>query len=92
MYAKAVLIKSLSLKASNIALSALLVPLTVFVSMRHYQDLAQHVARPVAECQISFLGNVYGCLTLKGTHIGRAQVPLDEHSCSGDIVFFLGMR
>jgi len=65
--------------------------LTVLVSVRHCRDLAQHVSRPVTECQISFLGNVYGCLTLKGAHIGRAPVPLDEHSCSGDIVYFLGL-
>jgi len=52
--------------------------------------LAQHVSRPVAECPISFVGNVCGCLKLQSTHIRHAQVTLDKHNRSGNIRLFSG--
>jgi len=85
MYKKAVLIKRMSLKRQ---LSALLAPLTVLMSVRHCRDLALHVSRPVAECQISFLGNVYGCLTLKALTKGVHKFLLMNTTT---VVYFLGL-
>jgi len=62
MYEKAVLLKSVSLKASNIG--SIGAPNGFSVSATLSRFSTAYVSRPVAECQISFLGHTWNILML----------------------------